>query len=133
MADSTDGGSSFGPSYQQADLPEPVSGCAGSALSVGSAVLFSGPAGATEMRTNTTIRRSDDGGRTYQRSLQVWAGPGGYSTLARLPAGSGSMSTDQVGLAFERGSGDWAGGCWGAACRISFAHVPLDLRRDPGQ
>ena len=181
VADSTDAGATFGRAYQQADLPEPVSGCAASTITIGQVVLFSGPAGPTEMRTNMSIRRSDDGGRTYPRSLQIWAGPGGYSTLTRLPAAGtpgscsqmlrdscpaavrsstgilqcdscaahhqgalkasgctaqevqewctspGGMSTDQVGLAFERDSGGWAGGCWGAACRISFAHVPLAL------
>lgn len=124
VADSRDGGASFGPAHQLLDLREPTRGCQASSVVAGQDVFYSAPAGATAMRTNLTVRRSADGGATYPHTTEVWGGPGGYSCLTRLPAAPGSAAP-RVGVAFERGVGGWAGGCWGGGCRISFARVSM--------
>ena len=113
IADSSDGGLTFGPSRQIADLPEPTGGCQASSILVGGSMLYSGPAGGGENRTLLTLRRSDDGGRSYPHSTVVEAGPGGYSCLTRLGTmGSppGSADPSNVGLAYERSADGCAGG-----------------------
>ena len=48
VADSTDGGFSFGAAYQQYDLPEPTGGCQASSIVVDGHVLFAAPASGDE-------------------------------------------------------------------------------------
>ena len=129
------GGATFGPAYQQADLPEPTGGCQASSLVVGGKVLFAAPAAGDEARYNLTIRRSDDGGKSYPQKKLLMAGPGGYSVLTHVPqhaaaalgashhsGGGGGGSSDRlVGLAFESG----ADGCTGGSCRIRFVTLPV--------
>ena len=70
VADSTDGGLTFGAHYQIESLPEPTQGCQASSLvvQVGAAgheaVLFSNPSSGNMSRLDLTVRRSDDGGAT---------------------------------------------------------------------
>ena len=118
VADSTDGGLTFGPAYQQHDLPEPTGGCQASSIVVGDTILFANPASGNESRSRLTLRRSVDSGKTYPPGMAtlVWPGPGGYSCLTRLP-----NLTAEVGLVFERS----ALGCNGGSCRISFVRLPV--------
>ena len=74
------------------------------------------------MRTNLTLRWSDDGGVSYPHTRQVWAGPTGYSCLTHLHANT-AATPQQAGLAFERGDPS----CWGGSCRISFARLAVGL------
>eukprot|EP01047_Picozoa_sp_COSAG01_P018073 COSAG01_NODE_971_length_12373_cov_114.625957_5_plen_820_part_00 len=117
VADSTDGGMTFGPVYQQHDLPEPTGGCQASSIVVGATVLFSNPSSGSSNRSLLTVRRSHDSGKSYPESMAtlVWSGAGGYSCLTRLP------KSTMVGLAFERS----APGCAGGSCRISFVSLPV--------
>ena len=118
VADSTDGGVSFGPPYQIPDLPEPTGGCQASSIVVGDTVLFANPNSGSENRSMLTLRRSRDSGRTYPDvwSTLVWPGAGGYSCLSRL-----ANSSTEVGLTFERS----APGCTGGSCRISFVSLKI--------
>ena len=124
VADSTDGGLTFGPVYQQHDLPEPTGGCQASSIVVGDTVLFCNPSSGSSNRSLLTLRRSHDSGLTYPPDMAtlVWAGAGGYSCLTRL-----ANSTTTVGLVFERS----APGCKGGSCRISFVSLPV-LKTDDG-
>lgn len=124
VADSTDGGISFGPAYQQRDLLEPTGGCQASSLVIGSTVLFSNPSSGSSNRSLLTLRRSHDSGKTYppEMATLVWPGAGGYSCLTRL-----ANSSATVGLVFERS----APGCTGGSCRISFVSLPV-LKTDDG-
>jgi sialidase-1 len=132
VADSNDGGATFGPWRQQPDLLEPAGGCQGSSLvaatPTSAVVLYSGPSGCCENRTRLAVRRSADGGATYPDELVVWPGLTGYSALANLPDGS-------VAIAFERGDAEDGGAmgrprggtgatCSGGGCRISLARIP---------
>lgn len=137
VAHSTDGGATFGPAHAASALQEPTQGCQGSSLVVerknagassrggrgGATVFFSGPQSNIAMRTNLSVLRSEDGGRTYPLGLarQIWAGAGGYSCLTHLAPGG--VTSGSVGIAFERDVGGWSGGCWGGGCRISFVSV----------
>jgi hypothetical protein len=107
------------------DLPEPTGGCQASSLVVGGKVLYAAPASGDEGRYNLTLRRSDDGGKSYPRKTRLMAGPGGYSVLTRIPqqaAGVSRSSSDtHVGLAFESG----ADGCTGGSCRIRFVTLSV--------
>lgn len=118
VADSTDGGVTFGAVYQQQYLQEPTGGCQASSIVVGDTILFANPASGSENRSMLTVRRSTDSGRTYPRrsNTLVWPGAGGYSCLTRI-----ANSSEVVGLAFERS----APGCTGGSCRISFTSVPV--------
>ena len=122
VADSLDGGATFGSWRQQFDLLEGPDGCQGSGLVVARAgggpdvVLYSGPAGACMNRTRLTVHRSVDGGASYPEQLEINAGPGGYSTLLRTPGGG-------VAIAFERGAAAGDAACGGGGCRISIAPV----------
>ncbi|MGL4550279.1 MAG: sialidase family protein [Gemmataceae bacterium] len=82
------------PAFDDA-LLEPV--CMGSLLNVGKALYFSNPhtpAG----RTNLSVVRSDDGGKTWAQRRAVYEGPSAYSDLAAGPDGS-------LWCLFERGEG----------------------------
>ena len=56
----------------------------GSVIGISGALLYSGPASSTA-RTNLTIFRSRDGGRSWRSDPQpLHEGPSGYSDLAML-------------------------------------------------
>jgi len=72
-------------------------------------LLFCNPSADT--RSMLTIRRSNDGGRTWSGSFVLEEGPSAYSCLGRL-------SEDTIGVLYER------------ADRISFATLPLKMLAD---
>ena len=70
-------------------------GCEGALLRHNSSLFFVNPAH-TEFRVDLTLRRSDDGGRSWSRSLLIWpfVGESGYSSLA-------SFGSSHVAVAYE--------------------------------
>ena len=86
VAWSTDGGESFAGFRRDEALIEPV--CQGSVATSadGRTLYFCNPSSLT--RENLTLRRSDDGGRTWAASRTVYAGPAAYSDLAVLADGT---------------------------------------------
>ncbi len=77
------------------ELLEPV--CMGSLLNVGKALYFSNPY-TTAGRTNLSVARSDDGGKTWAERRTLYKGPSAYSDLAAGPDGV-------LWCLFERGEG----------------------------
>jgi hypothetical protein len=66
-------------------------------------------------RTRMVVRRSEDGGKSWPHTLEVYKGGAAYSCLSPMP------SDDFVGLMFER---DGAQCTQGASCYIAFAVLP---------
>ncbi|MCR9198189.1 MAG: glycoside hydrolase [Planctomycetaceae bacterium] len=97
MAVSGDGGQTFGGVYLDEALDTPV--CQASAIRYswadegGSRILFSSPRG--KARTGLTVWLSQDEGKTWPVSRQIYEGGSAYSNLIRLP-------DDQVGVLFEK-------------------------------
>ncbi|MEY3547977.1 MAG: hypothetical protein RLZZ552_344 [Verrucomicrobiota bacterium] len=79
---SRDGGASWSKAEEDRALPEPV--CQGSLLAAKAGdktpIYFLNPVG--KGRANGTLRRSDDGGRTWAQSTLVFPGPFAYSSMA---------------------------------------------------
>lgn len=94
---SQDGGETWSKPEAVPSLTSP--GCEGSILSVGSALLFSGPDDATERRA-MTVRKSKDSGRTWEVLSLVYEGASAYSCLAGLRSSGGAEAL----LAYERGA-----------------------------
>ena len=119
---SDDGGDTW--SHVGYDTALPGLDCQGSLVStaaLSNTLWFSHPS--TTARTNLTVRRSDDGARTWSRGLQVHGGGAAYSCLSPIPGDS-----ERVGLLFER-DGDSVSQCGSAeqpsqSCFIAFARVP---------
>jgi sialidase-1 len=85
---SQDGGATWSKATDDAALPEPT--CQGSLLAATSAgkpvTFFLNPAGNPpgKGRANGTLRRSDDGGKTWSESTLLFAGPFAYSSMAKV-------------------------------------------------
>ena len=62
--------------------------CEGSLLVHGNDVYFSHPQ-STSSRTNLTIHKSEDGGRTFNSSVLIWGEGSGYSALTEVEDGLG--------------------------------------------
>ena len=104
---SGDGGLSWPANGLDTVLPTPV--CQASVVSAaGGQLLFANPAH-SKARVRMTIRASDDNGVSWQRGLQVYPGPAGYSQLGVLGSG-------EIVLLYERGRMAYSE-------RISFARV----------
>ena len=84
VAWSSDGGVTWTKAADDPALPEPT--CQGSLLAVSrdkaGSLLFLNPSG--KGRANGTLRRSDDGGRTWAESTLLFPGPFAYSSIARI-------------------------------------------------
>lgn len=79
VARSTDGGLSWSKISYDATLIGPV--CQGSLASIAASVYFSNPASKSS-RSHLTVRKSDDGGRTWPKALLIQEGnSAGYSSL----------------------------------------------------
>jgi len=98
VAFSTDGGETWGSSVDQPALVEPV--CQASLIRYGAAdgggtrLLFSNPA--SDKREKMTVKRSVDGGESWEVERVLHMGPSAYSCLAELPDGS-------IACLYERG------------------------------
>lgn len=94
-------------------------GALASTAQLSQTLYYSSPT--TDARTRLTVRRSDDGGRTWPRALQVYAGGASYSSLSPMPP----AYSDRIGLLYEREGpmcDDPPSG--GMSCRVMFAAVP---------
>lgn len=93
---SPDGGATWSQAVDDAALPEPT--CQGSLLAATRAgkpaTFFLNPAG--KGRANGTLRRSDDGGRTWAESTLLFPGPFAYSSMAKVGA--------EIGVLYEPNS-----------------------------
>ena len=96
---SADGGASWSEPWRSPRLVQPAShrGCHGSmaAAAGGNSLFFVAPNSA-QRRERLTLHRSDDGGRSWPRSLLLHAGPSAYSSVTLLPGGC-------LGVLYERG------------------------------
>jgi sialidase-1 len=81
---SQDGGATWSKAADDPTLPEPTcQGCLLAATAAGKpAIFFLNPAG--KGRANGTLRRSDDGGRTWAESTLIFPGPFAYSSMAKV-------------------------------------------------
>ena len=96
VSESSDGGATWDAPHFDEALVEPV--CQGSLLSTQEGRLyFVNPA--SIKRERLTVRRSDDGGRTWAASLVLHEGPAAYADLAPLPDGA-------LFILFECGDGN---------------------------
>ena len=116
---SNDGGATWAlPLRFDAALIEPV--CQGSLVALGGALFFSNPA-SRDARIDLTVRRSDDGGATWPRSLLLVPGQldGGYSCMAPGAPLVGSDGIAKGGILYEGLGG------------IFFSDFPIDLPPAP--
>jgi sialidase-1 len=98
VALSGDGGETFSAPVADPALVEPV--CQASLIRLpgeGDGLLFSNPA--STRRERMTVRRSDDGGKTWPFARVLHEGPAAYSCLAALPDGT-------LACLYERGERD---------------------------
>ena len=109
IAESRDGGASYGPLRADSALPDPANN--GAILRVSAAgpraLLFSNTADTTA-RQRLTLRLSCDDGQTWPHARVLEPGPAAYSTVTDLGDGT-------VGVLFERGPYE----------AIRFARVPI--------
>ena len=97
LTNSSTGGESWGATSFSADLPEPV--CEGSMIAPRDGLLlFSNPTSFTE-RGNGSVHASTDGGRRWQKILQVTEADEAfeYSSLVALPDGTIGLIWDDKG------------------------------------
>ena len=133
VAVSRDGGATFAEVWLEQALVEPR-GCQGSLLfhSLNPAtgkgnILFSNPANAS-VRSDGTLRLSEDDGRTWTRSFRYARKPApnftGYSDIAVMPDGS-------VGILYERGDMTETSKKTDRYDEIGFTVVPFADIRQP--
>ena len=91
VAWSQDGGQTWSPATDEASQPDPT--CQASLLRIDdgatSRFYFLNPAG--KGRANGTLRRSDDGGKTWTQSTLLFPGPFAYSSMAPVKGGLGVL------------------------------------------
>ena len=109
---SEDGGETWVKPRPHADLITPV--CQGSLLGYNNTLLFVGPYSTTS-RQNLTALASDDNGKTFTRSLVVWPGDGGYSSLQCGVLEGGGEEEDDCAVLF-----DGAGSACDGICFTTF-------------
>jgi sialidase-1 len=121
IATSRDGGQTWSEAVRDVSLVEPA--CQASLIRVPDRsspdhvrLLFSNPAGSK--RERMTVRRSDDGGKTWPVARVLHTGPSAYSCLTIL-------SDQTVGCLYERGEKS-------SSERITFAHFPADWLEEGG-
>lgn len=115
---STNGGQSFDlPVQWNPTLTEPGQGCQGSVIGLPVAdpqyLFFSNPG--AKSRTEMTIRRSLDSGKTWPLKKVVHPGGSAYSCMTELP------DKTQLGLLHERDA--QGGGCKGPSCQTGECRV----------
>jgi sialidase-1 len=101
---SKDGGATWSELKNDPSLIEPI--CQGSLLGHKDALFFSNPA-SKEARVNMTLRRSKDGGHTWDSSIVINEGPSAYSDLVMINDKligilyEGGIDSPYEGIAFE--------------------------------
>ena len=126
---STDGGMTWGEPWTTQDLREsPPEGCHGSrgvvppttslpgaAAAAEETTLYFGAPSSPSARAQLTLRRSDDGGKTWPGKLLLHDGPSAYSSMLL------SLDGSSLAVLYERG--DTPSSFF--ASRIAFARVEL--------
>ena len=136
LALSTDSGHSFGAVSTVVNLTGPPNGCQASLTRGGAgagALYFCNPAWAGG-RTQLSVRRSTDAGRTWPRCTEAQRmDDGGCAGVVTVEVNQSSyssltaMGTEKVGVLYERGP-EWGdSGCSGVSCRISFTAVDAEF------
>jgi len=92
VATSTDGGETWSDYSFVPDLVEPV--CSAGLINVDGSLYFSNPASATA-RVNMTLKRSDDGGNSWQEVALVFGGMSEYSVLIDMTNTNNGTTSDQ--------------------------------------
>jgi len=134
VATSQDGGESFPEVWLEKQLVEPR-GCQGSLLfhslnpvTGKGNILFSNPDNA-EMRSDGTLKLSEDDGRTWTKAFRYAPKPApnftGYSDIALFPDSS-------VGVLYERGKLEDADEKSERYDEIAFIRVPWELLQSTG-
>lgn len=137
VSTSRDGGDTWAPlSYDTGLAETPNGGCQGSLISQrgpSDTLFFSHPAGwpprSAVTRSNMTVRRSEDGGRSWPHALQVYGGGSAYSCLSPLPPRFAS----RVGLLFERDGPMCEPGYRDTSCLIAFVTLAADFAACTGR
>ena len=80
------------------DLPSPIDGVEASLVAHPDGRLYHSAPESFSLRTRLTIKRSDDGGRTWERHATVWPEAAGYSALTVL----GDDAKSPLGLLYDR-------------------------------
>mmetsp|Transcript_6029 Transcript_6029/g.13736 ORF Transcript_6029/g.13736 Transcript_6029/m.13736 type:complete len:372 (-) Transcript_6029:196-1311(-) len=107
---SHDGGQTWSSPAWQPELVEPT--CSAGMIEYEDSLYFSNPA-SQHQRVNMTVRRSEDGGGSWNSSVLVWPGPSAYSVLVGLEG-------QAVGLLYERGMSS-------PYEHVTFAAIPSSL------
>ncbi len=112
---SDDGGETFGAVTWDAALPDPIcqAGLLATKDASGAPWLYFSNCASENKRERMTLKRSGDGGATWQEVRVLHAGPTAYSCLVRLPG--------SVGCLYEAGD-------QGSYERIDFQAEPVALR-----
>merc|ERR1719469_167713 len=124
VARSTDGGTTWGPVTYDSTLVGPV--CEGAAANIGPDIFFSNPASSSS-RNPLTIRRSSDGGHSWQGGFVIQEGlrgSSGYASLVRGAVGTEYGEGNTGGVLFEGSSAGTAGS-------ITYRPFPLNLQPAP--
>ena len=111
IAESNDGGISFGPVTHDRDLIDPGCNAGITSYRLGHRELLIFTNAASTSRRNLTVKISYDQGQTWPLAHVINPGSSGYSTVISLKNGS-------IGVLYERGGPD-------AIARITFARFTL--------
>ena len=111
IAESHDGGITFGPVTHDAALIDPICNASITRYRSGKADVLLFTNDASTRRENISIKLSRDEGRTWPLSRVIYPGPSAYSIVIQLHDGT-------VGVLYERGETS-------SVERITFARFPL--------
>lgn len=99
LANSTDGGTSWGEAVPNDDLPSPLDGCEGATIRhPNGALYYSGPS-KPPLREVMMIKKSVDDGATWQDHLTVWDKAAGYSSMVVMDP---TTASSDIGLLYDR-------------------------------
>ena len=119
---SNDGGLHWSQPWMTEELSEsPPRGCHGSMVGdAGGRIFFAAPSSPTA-RAQLTLRRSDDGGKTWPRQMLLHNGPSAYSSMRLSPNGRA------IHILYERGETPSAF----FAAKVVFERIRLDSADTP--
>ena len=89
---SLDDGETFLPHWYDYELPDPT--CSAGLINMNGTLYFSNNP-TTSKRMNMTLKKSINGGETWEKIVQLYNGPSGYSVVT-------PVSTNEVGVVYEK-------------------------------